>query len=435
VVQADARLEGITADQQALVCRLRIAKAIHAYREDREPKVLLARTAYSAAALLGLGLTMFGLMRLSRRVEATLDRRYKDRIRSLEIHSFQIVQAQQLWAAILGLERAVRALVLLVLGLVGLYFVLGRYPWTRFLAQGLLDLIAQPLATLGLGVVESVPSLVFLAILFILARWLLNIMRLFFGAVAQGTVQFAGFEADWAWPTYRLLRILVVAFAVIVAYPYIPGSQSEAFKGVSLFLGIVFSLGSSSAIANVIAGYTMTYRRAFRIGDRIKVDDVLGDVVETRLMVTHLRSLKNEELVIPNTLILNSSVTNYSSISRQRGLILHTTVSIGYEVPWRQVEAMLLLAAERTAGLLRQPPPFILLKSLGDFAVSYELNAYCSDPTAMFPLYTALHRHILDVFNEYGVQIMTPAYEGDPEQPKVVPKEAWFSAPARLPDR
>ena len=186
-------------------------------------------------------------------------------------------------------------------------------------------------------------------------------------------------------------------------------------------------------IASLIAGYTMTYRRAFKIGDRIQVNDLIGDVVEMRLLVTRLRTVKNEEIVVPNSLILNSHVMNYSTLAQSCGLILHTTVGIGYETPWRQVEAMLRVAAERTPGLLQEPPPFVLQKSLGDFAVTYELNVYCDNPQAMLRLYTALHQNILDVFNEYGIQIMTPAYERDPAQPKVVPKGQWFMAPAANP--
>jgi small-conductance mechanosensitive channel len=216
-----------------------------------------------------------------------------------------------------------------------------------------------------------------------------------------------------------------------VAYPYVPGSGSDAFKGISIFIGVVLSLGSTSAIANIVAGYMMTYRRAFRIGDRVKIGAAVGDVVETRLQVTRLRTVKNEEVIVPNSTILNNEVVNYSSLARNEGLILHPTVGIGYETPWRQVEAMLLEAAGRTRGLMADPPPFVRQASLGDFAITYELNVHCDDPQAMNALYTELHRNILDVFNEFGVQIMTPAYEGDPEQPKLVPKERWFAAPAQ----
>ncbi len=302
------------------------------------------------------------------------------------------------------------------------------------LARSLLAIAIDPLRTMALGLIGLVPNLVFLAILVLVTRYLLKLIRLFFEGVAGGTVTLKEFDPEWAWPTYRLVRLLVIAFAAVVAYPYIPGSGSEAFKGVSLFIGIIFSLGSSSLIGNLIAGYSMTYRRAFRLGDLVKIGEHVGDVERMRLLVTHLRTLKNEEVVVPNSTILGAEVVNYSSMARERGLILHTTVGIGYETPWRQVEAMLLEAAARTPGLRREPAPFVLQNTLGDFCVTYEINVYCDTPRDMPVLYSELHRNILDLFNEYGVQIMTPAYEGDPDQPKVVPKEQWYASPARPPE-
>jgi small-conductance mechanosensitive channel len=327
--------------------------------------------------------------------------------------------------------RVVRAATAAVLVYLWLQFVLGSFPLTRPLAARLLALVLDPLSRLGGGVVAMLPDLAFLLVLYLVTRWVVGLTRLFFEAVARGHATLANFEADWALPTYRIVRIAIVAFALVVAYPYIPGSRSAAFQSISIFLGVMFSIGSSSFIANIIAGYSMTYRRAFRVGDRIQVGEVFGDVSEIRLQVTHVRSVKNEEIVVPNSSLLNSNVVNYSALARTRGLILHTTVGIGYETPWRQVEAMLLLAAERTQGFLREPKPFVLQKSLGDFCVVYEINAYCDAPAEMARLYAGLHQNILDVFNEYCVQIMTPAYEGDPERPKVVPKEQWWSAPAR----
>jgi len=286
---------------------------------------------------------------------------------------------------------------------------------------------------MGEGILTAIPDLIFLVMLFLVARYVLKTIRLFFDGLAQQTITLAGFEPEWAWPTYRLVRVVVIVFAAIVAYPYIPGSQTDAFKGISIFLGIVLSLGSTSAIGNVIAGYSLVYRRAFRVGDRVRIGEHAGDVIERRLLVTLLRTPKNEDVVVPNSLILNSSVVNYSAMAQEGKLILHTAVGIGYETPWRQVEAMLKMAADRTEGLLKDPPPFALQTGLGDFAITYEINAFCNDAQAMPRLYTALHRNILDVFNEFGIQIMTPAYEGDPEQPKLVPREQWYAAPAAPP--
>lgn len=218
-----------------------------------------------------------------------------------------------------------------------------------------------------------------------------------------------------------------------MTYPHIPGSGSEAFKGISIFLGVLLSLGSTSMIGNILTGYTLVPRRAFRAGDRIKNNDQLGDVMERRLLVTHLRWLKNEEIIVPNLEILNSSVINYSSLAKRQGLILHRTVGIGYEKPWRQVEAMLVEAAEQTPGLPKDPRPFVLQQSLGDFCVTYELNVYSNRPHDMMELYTILSRNILDVFNEHGGQIMIPAYRADPEPRKIVPKNQWFAPPAQPP--
>jgi small-conductance mechanosensitive channel len=271
----------------------------------------------------------------------------------------------------------------------------------------------------------------FLIVLVLVARYGLNLLRAFFLGVQHSRISITGFDPDWALPTYKIARLAVVAFTVVVAYPYIPGSESPAFKGVSLFLGVVFSLGSSSSIANIVAGYMVIFRRAFKVGDRVKIGAHMGDVVEMRLQATHLRTIKNEEIIVPNSLIINTDVVNYSSLVSKGGLILHTSVTIGYDTPWRQVHALLLTAAERTPGLLREPKPFVLQTALNDFYVGYELNVYTDRPLEMIQIYSDLHQHIQDAFNEFGVQIMSPHYLGDPSRPKVVPKEQWYQVPAK----
>jgi small-conductance mechanosensitive channel len=426
----DAELEGVPRKLAAAAGRARIAEVITAYRYDRSPRVLLVNTGYALGATLVALLLLFGAGRAFRWLEAVGERRFKSRIEGLEAQSFQLIRATQLRTALGRVLTTLRTVLVVVIAYLYLNFVLGLYPWSRPLAQQLFSLFLNPLYTLGAAFLASLPNLVFVAILVILTRYVLKLTWFFFTGIDQGTITLANFDREWALPTYRITRLLIIAFALVIAYPYIPGSESEAFKGVSIFLGVIFSLGSSSVIANIIAGYSMTYRRAFKIGDRVKLGDFVGDVVEVRLMVTRLRSVKNEEIIIPNSTILGGEVVNYSSFANQQGLILHTTVGIGYETPWRQVEAMLRLAADRTPGLLKQPPPFVLQKALGDFAVTYELNVYCDNPSGMARLYTALHQRVLDVFNEYGVQIMTPAYEGDPQQPKVVPKDQWVMEPA-----
>jgi small-conductance mechanosensitive channel len=431
VTEADARLEMVDRSLLAKAHAVRIQRALRAFRQAREPAVLLRGARESLAATVLLVALLFGLGWVFRRLDALLLRRYTERIQSVQFRSFEILRAEHLRVAAGALVGALRAASAAVLVYFWLHFVLSSFPVTRPTAAALLSLVLEPLSRMGSGLLAELPDLGFLLVLTLIIRWLLRLMRLFFEAVGNGQVTLANFDREWALPTYRIARTVVVAFALVVAYPYIPGSHSAAFQGISIFLGVMFSVGSSSFIGNIIAGYSMTYRRAFRLGDRIQVGEIFGDVTEIRLQVTHLRTVKNEEAVVPNSTLLNSSVVNYSSLARSRGLILHTTVGIGYETPWRQVEAMLLMAAERTPGLAPEPAPYVLQKSLGDFCVVYEINVACGDPAQMGRLYTKLHQQILDVFNEYGVQIMTPAYEGDPEQAKVVPKEQWWTAPAR----
>jgi len=431
VFDSDAKQASLPRSALAELIVAKIQNAVSEYRQARSRDALVKSVSLALVATLGLLAIIAFIFWLSRGLNVIVERRYHRRIQAVGIQSFQVVRAEQIWNFVQRLITTGRLLLILAFSFIYLSFTLARFPWTRATAHRMRGFIISPLQTMANGVVAHIPSIIFLIILYFVTRATLKLIHKFFDALRAGEVRITGFEADWSESTYKLIRLGVVVLALVVAYPYIPGGRSEAFKGISIFIGLVFSLGSSSAIANLIAGYTMTYRRAFRIGDRVKIGDTTGDVIEMRLQVTHLKTVKNEEVIIPNSAILNNEVVNFSSLAQQRGLILHTTVGIGYETPWRQVEAMLLLAAERTPGIMKEPPPFVLQKGLGDFSVTYEINVYCDNPKAMAATYTALHRNVLDIFNEYGVQIMTPAYENDPDAPKVVPKEQWFSAPAK----
>jgi small-conductance mechanosensitive channel len=433
VLEADAEFEGVLRTVLAETLRTSIAESIDDYRRDHKPAVLVNNALYALASMVVLTVLLFGVFWGFRRLDGFLERRVKLRMQNLEARSKRVFRGEQLWGVLHGALRMLRLLVVLFLIYAFVNFALSLFPQTRYAAHTLFQFVFAPLGDMVDAIIDFIPSLVFLVVVFFIARYVLKLARSVFAAIDNKRLQLKGFEADWAWPTYRLVRIGIVIFALVIAYPFIPGSESAAFKGISVLLGVLLSLGSTSVISNVIAGYTMTYRRAFRIGDRVKIGDTVGDVQEMRVLVTHLRTPKNEEVVIPNSTILNGEVTNYSTMARDQGLILHTTVGIGYDVPWRQVEAMLLLAAERTEGLLKEPKPFIRQKSLADFAVNYELNAYCGDAAQMMQLYTEMHRNIQDVFNENDVQIMSPAYEADPAEPKVVPKERWYTPPATEP--
>jgi small-conductance mechanosensitive channel len=430
VVEQDAQVEGVARPVLAELYRRRIVDAVQRFRYDREPAVLWPAAAKGTAATLGFVLVLWLGLKLLRRGRRILDQRYRARVTAVQFQTIEIVRSEQLWQGLHRVLTALALLVSLVVGYVYLRYVLLLFPWTRQLGNRLSEVVLGPLAVLGLGAVGFIPDLIFLVILALLTRALLRVVHVFFGRIADGTLRMGDFDPDWAVPSDRIAKILIIAFSLVLAYPHLPGSGSEAFKGISLMIGLIFSLGSSSVIGNVIAGQSLAYRRAFKVGDRVKIGEHVGEVSQVRLLTTYLRSPKNEQIVIPNSTILNAEVVNFSTLAQEKGLILHTIVGIGYETSWRQVQAMLLQAAGRTSGLLRQPAPFVLQKALGTFAVDYELNAYCDTPHMMPLLYSALHSHIQDVFNEYGVQIMTPAYEGDPEQPKVVSPDHWYVEPA-----
>jgi small-conductance mechanosensitive channel len=358
---------------------------------------------------------------------------YHPHVEDIQAKSFGMLDAGQFWTI---LEQSVRAgwwLVLVVIAYAYVDMALAQFPWTRYASYWLLGLVMDPLRIMARGMAQSIPGLAFIAVLVVVVRYLLLWLRLFFLGVGAGSVRIAGFEREWAMPTFKALRLFIIALAVVVAYPYIPGSNTEAFKGISVLAGVLFSIGSSSMLGNVIAGYILIYQKAFHVGDRVMIGEHVGDIVEIKNQITVMRTVHSEEVVIPNSTVLGSKIVNYSATARAGGVIFYSSVTIGYDTPWRQVEAMLLAAAERTPGLLQDPKPFVLKRALEDFYVKYELNAYSRDASQMLQLYSMLHQNILDAFNEHGVQIMSPHFYTQPDRAVVVPREQWFAPPARRP--
>lgn len=430
----DAEIEDLDRQLLADVIKGKIVGVINNYREGRSTKVILKNSSLAVGLTAVLALLLWVILKMFRRMDTWAVRHVHKSVEDLASKSHQLIRAQQIWTLVAGFLGMVRVIAVVILVYSYLHTVLGLFPWTRPAAVALFGLILNPLKSLWLGFVGSLPNLAFLVVLFLVLRYLLKLTRMFFAQVARGRIKLRDFDPDWALPTHKIVRFLIIAFSVVIAYPYIPGSDSLAFKGVSVFIGVILSLGSSSFISNMLAGLSMTYRGAFKVGDRVRIGEVTGKVEEIKLMTTRVNTIKNESVVIPNSNILNTDVTNYSVLAREAGLVLHTTVSIGYDTPWRQVEAMLLIAAERTQGLQKDPPPFVLQTSMGDFAVGYEINAYCTEVAQLPAIKSDLHRNIQDIFNEHGVQIMSPAYECDPQMPKVVPPEDWYAAPASKPE-
>jgi small-conductance mechanosensitive channel len=328
-------------------------------------------------------------------------------------------------------------LVAVLLGLLVSYewlgIVLKQFPYTRPWGEALLSNLVTALSEFVLKAMKAVPGLLFVLLIFVVARFLVRILQAFVAGVEQGRVSVAWMDETTARPTGKLLSAVVWLLALVAAYPYIPGSGSEAFRGIGVFVGLMLSIGSSGVVNQAVSGLMLMYTRSFKPGEFVKVGDTEGIVRSIGFLTTEIETLRREHITIPNAVIVGNTMRNYSRFKDQGGVRVVTTVTIGYDAPWRQVQELLRLAAERTEGVLRDPPARILQTALLDHAVEYTVIVSIADPTTRLAVLDVLHAHILDLFNEHGVQIMSPHYEGDPEAPKLVPSEQWFRAPARPP--
>ena len=430
VLDQDAASKGKSRKQLAAEYSKIIRTAIEQYREDRSLKNLIYSALYTLIATIFLITILILISKFKHKIKNRIEDRFKTWKKGIQIQSVELVRAEHINNLLEGSLKGIHVILVLILLYIYLQLVLSFFSLTRPIANQVFAYVLSPLKIIGNGFIEYIPNLIFIAVLILIVRYVLKALNIFFLGIEKGRVKIHGFYPEWAKSTYRIISFLIIAFSVVLAFPYVPGSDSLAFKGVSVFVGVLFSLGAQSAVSNIIAGFALTYRRAFLVGDRVKIADFSGDVMETRLQVTTLRTVKNEEIVVPNSMILNSHVINYSAKAREKGLILHTSVTIGYDTPWRQVHAMLLMAARKTPGLLAEPEPFVLQKSLDDFYVTYELNVYTDKPEKMAAFYSELHQNIIDVFNEYGVQIMSPNYIADRAEPTIVAKEHWYAPPS-----
>lgn len=349
----------------------------------------------------------------------------------IRFHEAVLLSSAQLSDALWALLQLLRNAAVLVLLYFYLPLVLSLFPWTKTYSSTLLNYVTVPLFKAIKAFVSYIPSLFIIVLIVVGTYYLLKLVKLIFNGLDQGVFSYPGFEQEWARPTYSIVRFLIMAFAAIVIFPYLPGSESPAFKSVSLFLGILFSLGSSSAIANIVAGVVLTYMNPFRVGDRVKISDTMGDVIEKNLLITRIRTPKNVRITVPNSMVLTSHIVNYSTSARTEGLILHTTVTLGYDVPWQKVHEALLEAAARTPNVLQDEAhkPFVLQTALDDFYVAYELNVLTHLPNAMASTYSYLHQHIQDVCNERGIEILSPHFsairDGSAlnQPPEYIPKD------------
>jgi len=410
VSEADAEAAGVERTELAATWASVIEKALKTGAKR------FTWVSYVLAVLKGLAAwaVFFGILWLIKRgfdwVTAWIHNRFEQLTKAKNVRGLNLMLWERLFLFILMLIKVATAIFLLFQFSLLVSFTFGLFPATAGISLSLFEYFRATFGAIGSAVVNYLPRGGFVVVLALITFYGIRLMKLFFGAIERGDIEFAQITPETATPTYQLLRILIILFVLVVAFPYLPGGESDAFKGISIFIGVLLSLGSGSAMGNITSGVIITYMRPFRIGDRIKVGDTVGDVLKKGLLVTRIRTPKNVEIVVPNATILGNQIINYSALARTRGLIIHTTVTIGYDVPWRQVHELLKAAALATPGVLAEPAPFVLQTALNDWHVSYELNAYTRDANAQATMYSALHENIQEQFNAAGVEIMSPSY-------------------------
>ncbi len=368
------------------------------------------RIGFVVLALAGMVLMVSGINRLFRRLSRYLILRKDQYFKGVTLKNYQLFSPAQHLRFSLKSLAVVRFAVILLAFYLSLPVLFSIFPQTEVYTFTLLRWVIDPAKALLGGIFGYLPKLFTILVVYFFTRYAIRGIRFLADEVERGDLKIAGFYSDWAQPTFSIVKFLLYAFMLIIIFPYLPGSGSPAFQGVSVFLGILFSLGSSSAIANIVAGLVITYMRPFRMGDRVKIGDITGDVLEKTLLVTRIRTIKNEEITVPNATVLSSHTTNYTRGAEGHGIIVHTTVTLGYDLPWKKVHEALIAAALRTELIENQPSPFVLQTSLQDFYVAYEVNAYTRAPEKLAIIYSQLHQNIQDCCNEAGIEILSPHY-------------------------
>ena len=401
-----------TTTKEALAKKYRgiITAAIEKYRAETS-WALLAKEI--GLALLAIGILVAVLLYVGKFFTWTagkIEAQKGKRLKGINIKDYTLFDAEREVDALLTVNQIGKWIVMLFCIYIVLPVIFNIFPWTKNFADTLFGYVVNPMKRIALSVWAYLPNLFTILVIIFLFRYLQKGLRFLKNEVQAGHLQLSGFYPDWAAPTYQILRVILYAFMFVLIFPYLPGSDSPVFQGVSVFLGFLFTFGSAGSLSNVIAGLVLTYMRLFKIGDRVKVGDITGDVIEKSLLVTRVRTIKNEIVSIPNSTVMSSHTINYSSETVEKGLIMHTTVTIGYDVPWQQIEGALKLAADRTTLLLKDPPPFVLQTSLEDFYVAYQINAYTKEANKQAGIYSELHRHIQDCCNEAGIEILSPHY-------------------------
>lgn len=383
------------------------------YKSETRFSVLAKSIGLALFAIIITGFIIFYLIKLFKWITSKIKDQEGKRINGLKIRDYTLLDSKQQVKVLLLISNTMKWVLIFILIYIALPILFGIFPWTKNLANILFSYIINPIKIVANGLWNYLPKLITIIVIVIVFRYILKGLRYIKKEIYLGKLKIKGFYPDWANPTFQIISVLLYAFMFVVIFPYLPGSDSPVFQGVSVFLGILFTFGSTGSLSNIMAGIVLTYMRAFKIGDRVKIGEITGDIIEKSLLVTRIRTTKNEIISIPNANIMNSHTINFSSEAIKKGLILHTTVTIGYDVPWKNMHQALIDAALRTEFLLADPKPFVLQTSLDDFYVSYQINAYTKEPNKQATIYSRLHENIQDCCNEVGIEILSPHYRSN----------------------
>ena len=387
-----------------------IGDAVKHYKSETSFATLAKEIGLAFLVLIIIGLILKYLVKFFAWLALKIQEQEGKAIKGIKIKNYTLFDAKRQVNVLLSLNSFIKASVILLVMYITLPILFGIFPWTKNFAETLFGYVLNPIKSIALSFWNYLPKLITIIVIIYIFRYVLKGIYFLKTEIEKGNLQLTGFYADWASPTYQIVKILVMAFMGIVIFPYLPGSDSPIFQGVSVFLGFLFTFGSAGSLSNVIAGLVLTYMRLFKEGDRVQIGEVKGDLIEKTLLVTRIRTIKNEIISIPNSTVMNSHSINFSSDAPEKGLIIHTTVTIGYDVPWRDMHQVLIDAALRTELILNDPKPFVLQTSLDDFYVSYQINAFIREANKQAVIYSNLHQNIQDVCNERGVEILSPHY-------------------------
>ena len=381
------------------------------YRSDVIAFLVNLAYALIATVLFRLGLRL--LRRYYGRVYRQVSRLQRRLVPSVHIQSIELINARSMSAGLNLIARGLRIALFALLVYLYIPFLLNLSPWTQRLGEVLSRSLFSGISTIALGILAYIPSLIIVLLIVAVSYYLIKFSFKIFNEVGKRNLTIPGFYPDWASPTANLVSAAIIAFAAVLAFPYLPGGNSPALQGISLFLGVLVSLGSTAVIGNLISGIVLIYTRAFSKGDRVTIGGVTGIVVEEALLVTRIRTVKNKIVTIPNGMVLGSYIVNFSDSSKYHltpPLIVHTTITLGYDIPWREVHEMLIKAASLTQHVSSDPPPFVLQTALNDFYVSYEINAYTDQPLQIEKIESELHQHIQDQCSQSNIEILSPHY-------------------------